>query len=551
MNFKIIILAIIFGLGIFLRFYKLADIPPGLNSDEASIGYNAYSLLETGRDRYGQTLPLVFRSLGTYLLPVYTYLTIIPVALFGLSVFSVHFISALSSTLIIFLTILIVFEIKKISLTGKLLAVLFLSISPWAVYFGRAGHDVTLATAFFIFTIFLFIKSISHPKLISVTLLAVGLSSYTYYAERYLSLIFFPLLLFMFKDRFIRHKKYLIIGLLLLIISQLPQLPLIGSEAFFRRIEQVNYWNDKISNQSWAKPLYVLKEFSSHYLEYFSPRSLFFDPDPQQARSIPDLSVFYIWMIIPFMLGIKVFLKNKSDPIFKIFLLLLLVAPIPAALTKDPFYSFRVLSFLWVLTVLISFGSSYLLELIPKKSIRAILIVVLVTISLVSLYNSYFILLKYERGENYGFEYKELTNKLKDYPNKKIVVDSSRIAAVHIWIPFNGKIDPIKFQTLTSNEIKNNYYNNTDLDSNTKIDNFEIRPIIWKEDIYEDKIIVGDQIAISNEQIQEHKLSFLFEIKGLDGKIKLIAYTTNPKEKCTMDLKNGFTNPKCEALISL
>lgn len=559
MNFKGILL-IILGLGIFLRFYQLGEIPPGLNPDEASIGYNAYSLLETGQDRYGQNLPLAFRSLGTYLLPLYTYLTIIPVAIFGPTIFSVHFISALSSVLIVILTALIAFEIKKITFLNKLMIVLLISISPWAVYFGRAGHEISLSLALFILSIFLFIKSISNPKLICITLLIAGLSGYAYYSERYLGLILFPLLIWIFREKFIRHKKYLLVGIVFLIISQLPHLVLIRSEAFTRRIEQVNYFSDKVSDEDGGKLLYILKEFSSHYLEYFSPRSLFFDPDPQQARSTPDLSVFYIWMIIPFLFGIKIFLnnegnllsyRNKSDPIFKILLLLLVVAPIPAALTRDPFYSLRVLSFLWVLTILISFGSSYLLELIPKKPIRIILILALATISLVSLYNSYFILLKYEREDNYGYQYRELVYKLGEYSDKKIVVDADRVTAAHIWIPFYGKVEPFKYQSQVSSEIKNNYYNNTDLDTATKIDNLEIRSIFWENDIYEDKILVGDQLAISNEQIKEHKLSLLFHIRGLDGKIKLIAYITNPRAKCEDSFKKGFRNPKCETFISL
>lgn len=36
-----------------LRLYKLSDIPVGLYADEASIGYNAYSILKTGRDEHG------------------------------------------------------------------------------------------------------------------------------------------------------------------------------------------------------------------------------------------------------------------------------------------------------------------------------------------------------------------------------------------------------------------------------------------------------------------------------------------------------------------
>ena len=44
---KIIIGLLIMG-AIFLRFWQLGRVPPGLNRDGASIGYTAYSLLKTG-----------------------------------------------------------------------------------------------------------------------------------------------------------------------------------------------------------------------------------------------------------------------------------------------------------------------------------------------------------------------------------------------------------------------------------------------------------------------------------------------------------------------
>lgn len=543
-----LLLLIALTIGVFLRIYQLDYVPPGLNPDEASIGYNAYSLLETGRDRYGETLPIAFRSLGTYLLPVYTYLTIIPVAIFGPTIFSVRLISVLSSILLLVITLLLVSEIKNISFGMKFLAMIFVSISPWAVYFGRGGHEISLSLTLFALSIFLFIKSISKPRWIILTLLIAGLSGATYYTEHYLILIVFPFLMWMFRNKFTGNRKYLLIGIILLIITQLPQLSLIRSEAFTRRIEQVNYLSGKSFNDL-GNIAYVLREFTSHYLEYFSPRSLFFDQDPQQGRSIPDLSIFYIWMIIPLWFGIKFLLKNKSGPVFKILILLLIIGPIPAALTKDPFYSLRVLSFFWVLTIVISFGTGYLFEIIPKKSIVIILFVFLILTSIVSLYNSYFILLKYERGDNYGYEYYKLADRLRQYPDEKIIIDSSRIAGVHIWIPFYVKLKPAKYQLQTSNEIKSNYYNNTGFENETKIDNLDIRPIIWEKDIYENEILIGDELAISYDQVKEHMLSSLFQITGLDGKIKLIAYKTNPKAKCEIIIKKGLRNSKCEVFL--
>ena len=87
MKIRLILIFLVVLVGIFLRFYKLDNIPSGIDSDEASQGYDAYSILKTGKDRYGETLPIFLRSFGNYQSPLYTYLTIIPISLFDLSVF--------------------------------------------------------------------------------------------------------------------------------------------------------------------------------------------------------------------------------------------------------------------------------------------------------------------------------------------------------------------------------------------------------------------------------------------------------------------------------
>ncbi|EKD95597.1 MAG: hypothetical protein ACD_24C00433G0001, partial [uncultured bacterium] len=54
------ILLLIVLLGGALRFYQLASVPPSLARDEVSVGYNAYSILKTGKDEYGRIFPLSF-----------------------------------------------------------------------------------------------------------------------------------------------------------------------------------------------------------------------------------------------------------------------------------------------------------------------------------------------------------------------------------------------------------------------------------------------------------------------------------------------------------
>ena len=108
------IIWLIFILALLVRFINLNNFPPSLNRDEASIGWNAYSILETTRDEHGQFIPLAFKSIGDYKMPLYIYATTIPVKLFGLNNFSIRFWSALSGAI----SILALFYIVK-SLTKK------------------------------------------------------------------------------------------------------------------------------------------------------------------------------------------------------------------------------------------------------------------------------------------------------------------------------------------------------------------------------------------------------------------------------------------------
>src|SRR3989344_2715804 len=69
-SFLILIIVLI---GFFVRFYKITSSPEGLYIDETSIGYNAYSIITTGRDEHGKFMPLFFEAFGEYKLPLYIY----------------------------------------------------------------------------------------------------------------------------------------------------------------------------------------------------------------------------------------------------------------------------------------------------------------------------------------------------------------------------------------------------------------------------------------------------------------------------------------------
>ena len=71
-----------------VRFYKLGSFP-ALNADEAAIGYNAYSLLETGKDEHGNSWPIHFQSFNDFKPGLYFYLVLPFVRFFGLNEWAV------------------------------------------------------------------------------------------------------------------------------------------------------------------------------------------------------------------------------------------------------------------------------------------------------------------------------------------------------------------------------------------------------------------------------------------------------------------------------
>ena len=103
----------IFVLGLVSRLVNLGNIPAGFTPDEASFGYDAYSILKTGKDQWENVLPVVFKSFGDGKLPVYTYLAIPSVFVFGLNEFAVRFPNALLGSFSVVVSYLLVLEVFK------------------------------------------------------------------------------------------------------------------------------------------------------------------------------------------------------------------------------------------------------------------------------------------------------------------------------------------------------------------------------------------------------------------------------------------------------
>src|SRR3989344_4624267 len=194
----ILLLSFIVLIAGLLRFFKLGEIPPSLTWDEVAWGYNAYSLGIDGKDEFGKFLPLSYlESFGDFKPPLYAYLTVLPVKLFGLTEFAVRFSSAFFGILTVVISYFLVKEIfyysktKNKSTMYALSTSFLLAISPWHINLSRAAFEANVASFFICAGIWLLLLSFRKGGIyFLISSISLVASLYTFNTAR----IFVPLL---------------------------------------------------------------------------------------------------------------------------------------------------------------------------------------------------------------------------------------------------------------------------------------------------------------------------------------------------------------------
>ncbi len=126
-----------------LRLGELTRIPPGLNPDEAANAWNAYCLLKTGHDQWGQPWPVFcMRAMGEYRSTLFAY-TLLPFqALGGLNVATTRLPAALAGVLTI--AVLYALIARLLGTNPALLAAALLALNPTHIQMSRWGHEAAL-----------------------------------------------------------------------------------------------------------------------------------------------------------------------------------------------------------------------------------------------------------------------------------------------------------------------------------------------------------------------------------------------------------------------
>jgi len=376
-------LIVIFLIAFFLRFYKVGEYPT-LLWDEASLGYNAYSIIETGKDEYGQTLPIIFKSFGDYKPGLYVYLAIPFIKIFGLTATTTRLPSVIFGSL---LPILIYFLIKEINPKAHKTAIfvtLITVFNPYSIHFSRGAWESNVLTFELVLASFLFFKYINQKKdkYLFWSAIIFGLTLFTYQAGKMISL-FLIIILFLINFKIVNKKniKGLFLNFILpLLIFSIPivyglffgsnanRLKVVSLFSYPRSAQESNI----IINESNQLDYEIFhnhisffgRGFLLRYFNHFSPKFLVFEGDWQSPRhSAPYIGLILYPSLIFLILGIFFSLSRpKIDKINIFFLLWLLVAPIPAALTRDTVQALRSMSFSVPLIYFTSLGIYFIIN---------------------------------------------------------------------------------------------------------------------------------------------------------------------------------------------
>ncbi len=491
-------------IGIFLRTFWLSKSPPSLNWDEAALGYNAYSLLKTGKDEYGYPFPLVLRSFDDYKPALYSYLSIPFILLFGLNEFSVRLLSSISGILSGFFLFLIAKNIFNTRVA--LLTLAFFYIEPWAIFFSRVAFEANLGLMLTLGGIYLLTKNNHQIKDLIFSLGLFALAAYSYHSYKILFPFFTTISIWKNREVITNKKKISFLVIFLTIIT-LPLVYLIINGEGIQRFESTSIfklWNkEKVSLFSIIEnPFYNLgKEILGRYFSYFSLANIFLRGTPEPNQQIPGFGLFYNLDIIFYILGIFSLAKNLFRP--RILLILILLSPIPAILTWNWFVPVRTLLLYALLTPVLALGVDFLYSKIKASppSIKILVFstfVIFYTNAVANLATSLFFYLPFTQKGNWQYGFREIMQVVSPIQDnyEKIIFETGH-AQPHIFVLFYSKYDPERYhQEIKCPDCVEKPRKNFNFGK------YEFRKIYWPEDRnLRNTLFIGSEYSLPTQDI--------------------------------------------------
>jgi 4-amino-4-deoxy-L-arabinose transferase-like glycosyltransferase len=535
-----------------LRFAWLGQIPAGVTPDEIQQGYSAYSILKTGKDEWGDFLPIFPRSFGDYRPPLYVYLTIPSVALFDLNIFAVRLPSAVFGVLGVLMIYLLTLELFKQRFVA-LLASLILAISSWHFFYSRAAWESNATIVFFMLGLWMFLKADSGKRVVVRSwwmvgsAVSLGLTMFGYYSFQMFTPLFVAGLIGLrsleggFKSHLKDRTKWLFVGVFGLFVLILMYGQLFtgagrrAGDAALYNPENVTALRDVQVNdplpQPWGRVInnklgYLGSQFAQNYLGYFSTTFLA-SPDRSDSSlyNLPGQWLLSVWEIGLILAGAVMLFKNRQLS-GKILGLWILVAPIPAALTRNYMHTQRVEVLLLVFPILAAYGLYSLVSLVKSRYFKLgfLGIVAFFMVASVAKRLDFYVFHQFDRplgGVHYNYqEVFDYTEKNKGQYDQIIFTKSQ--GQPQIYLAFYSKMDPEYFQSQSKNWVEFEKEFKFLDQSNYVLGKYRFENVEWNKSKVEPRTLI-----VGSEQETPDGVKSSKEIKDPFDKIMFRVFDTN------------------------
>lgn len=443
-----------------LRFGWLSSVPISLNWDEVSMGYTAYSLMQTGADEWGDKLPIFFRSYGEWKSAVYIYLIIPFIKVFGLSAWAVRLPSALAGVIAVYLTYLI--GKRLYSDQVGLWSAFLLAVSPWHLMLSRPGFEASVALTLVLAGIYFFLRSspTNHYPSIILSAIFFGLAPHTYNSAK----LVVPILVvwLMWRSRLYRDLKRSLAFLSILVLFALPILSGLGSGRAQARFSQVSILTDTKALESFylarrTFPLgetagklvfnqvtFFLYSLGDNWLSYLSPAFLLTSGGDHNQHSFPYSGVLYFVEFASAGLGLTLLHKSR-DPLKYLPLILIIIGIIPAAMTREPYHVLRAILTLPAWQLLAGLG------LVHLQTIKFRYLTIFhwtLAIQVVSFLLMYFFWYPKYTASDWQYGYAQVAQYLREHSGQyDKVVMTKWYGEPQLFLAFYNRWDPLTYQS--------------------------------------------------------------------------------------------------------
>ncbi len=542
LNPKILIVAIVF-VAAFLRLYQIQSIPPSLTWDEVAWGYNSYSLGLDGRDEFGVFLPYKYlESFGDFKPPLYAYVGIIPVKIWGLTEFATRFPSAFFGILTVLTTYFLVKEIffrSKSKEYYALFSAFLLAISPWHINLSRAAFEANVSQFFIVMGIYLFLLAVRKNMLILVlSAISFVLSFYTFNTARVFVPIIVLVLALVFIKKLWQHKKQTIIAGMVGFVLLLPIITFMFSPQASLRFREVNIFSDpqivEVANQEIEndnnslvskglhnRRLKYAVSFISHYFDHFNSSFLFIKGDGNPKFSSQDVGQLYIWSIPFLTIGALLLFRKKEDRWWLIPTWLLL-GIIPAATARETPHALRIETVVPTFQIIVAYGfvnsMIFLRSRIGKRWIyRSVLygaILILVGNFAYYIYG-YYVHYAREYSKQWQYAYREAFEYTEDNKDKyDEIYFTDKLGRPYIYYLFYAKISPEEFRK--DHDATRDQFGFVNVD---RVGKYNFRDYLEVDIVDKNILYVNDSLNVPEDA------AILKTVNEINGDASLVIYT--------------------------